>query len=293
METERAHQPDYFSPQIAKARRFCLGLPQSDSPGLAVVCGGLECCTRDYEIHRSTLPFWCIEFVTHGRGRLLLTGQAHDLVPGTVFAYGPGISQDIVPLPGEELVKYFVGFTGEAAQAFIEALGPAPGTVLRSSAPHELVSIFETLIREGMTATPLTPRITALVLEHLILKISQTSISSEVADTPSFATYRKCRRFIETHWMEVENLGQVAAHCHVDEAYICRLFRRFDDQSPYKLLMRLRIARGAEMLLSPGTSVKEVAEALGFADAFHFSRSFKKLMGVPPSAFSRSRQHTE
>ena len=41
----------------------------------------------------------------------------------------------------------------------------------------------------------------------------------------------------------------------------------------------------AKSLLENGLSmsVKEVAYKVGFEDQFHFSRSFKKFFGIPPS----------
>jgi AraC-like DNA-binding protein len=43
----------------------------------------------------------------------------------------------------------------------------------------------------------------------------------------------------------------------------------------------------AQWLGRPQTTVKDVAEALGFADQFHFSRVFKSFYGVPPGLFAR------
>jgi AraC-like DNA-binding protein len=41
------------------------------------------------------------------------------------------------------------------------------------------------------------------------------------------------------------------------------------------------------LLESPRGYVKNVALELGFSDAVNFSRAFKKVLGVPPSAFHR------
>jgi AraC-like DNA-binding protein len=289
---EASQQPEFFSVQIAEARRFCLDLNPPRNARLAVVCGGNEHCAPDYVIHRSTFPYWGLEFVAQGHGRLTLAGNTHELVSGTVFSYGPDIPQEIIPGERGNLVKYFVDFTGKEAKRLLQHYGPIPGSVIQTSAPNEVLALFDDLIREGLSGTPLSLQITAIILEHLILKISATSMPAGAADTPAFSTYRRCQRYIEEHWNELASLDQAAQHCHVDSAYLCRLFRRFDHQSPYQFLLRLRMTRGAEMLLTPGASVKQVAEELGFADAFHFSRTFKKLMGLPPAHFARLRHRS-
>jgi AraC-like DNA-binding protein len=45
--------------------------------------------------------------------------------------------------------------------------------------------------------------------------------------------------------------------------------------------------RAADLLLNSGKLVKQVAEELRFADAYHFSRAFKKVHGLSPVQFLR------
>jgi AraC-like DNA-binding protein len=75
----------------------------------------------------------------------------------------------------------------------------------------------------------------------------------------------------------------------VDAAYLCRLFRRYDHQTPYQFLLRLKMNLAAERLQNPGVLVKQVAAELGFHDPFHFSRAFKSILGLSPEAFRRLR----
>jgi AraC-like DNA-binding protein len=292
VDPENRELPEFFSAQIVEARRFCLDLDPPAGTRLAVVCGGNENCAQDYVLRRSTFPYWALEFVAQGRGRLQLAGKTYELNAGTVFSYGPEIPLEILPDEHGTLVKYFVDFTGDEAEGLLQRHGPVPGSVVQTSAPHDVLALFDSLIREGLSGSPLSPQITSVILEYLVLKVADTAIPAGAADTPAFITYRRCQRYLEEHWPELASLDQAARKCHVDPAYLCRLFTRFDHQSPYQFLLRLRMTRGAELLLTPGASVKQVAEELGFADAFHFSRIFKKLMGLPPTQFARLRHRS-
>ena len=53
------------------------------------------------------------------------------------------------------------------------------------------------------------------------------------------------------------------------------------------LWLRERRIAAARRLLSEGRSVSETADALGFANPYHFSRLFKAVAGVPPSSVRR------
>jgi transcriptional regulator GlxA family with amidase domain len=67
------------------------------------------------------------------------------------------------------------------------------------------------------------------------------------------------------------------------------LFRRYDHESPYQYLLRLKMNYAAERLQQTGVLVKQIAEEAGFADAFHFSRVFRKTLGLAPKDFKRLR----
>lgn len=287
MAAKTSKQPAYFSLQIAEARRFQLELKPPSDVALAVVSGGCEHCAKNYEVHRSTFSYWGIEFVAQGRGKLTLDGKAYELGSGTVFSYGRGVAQDIVSDPDEPLVKYFVDFTGKSARALLQRHQPKPGQVMQTSAPGEVLAIFDDLIRNGLRDSPFSPRIAAVLLEHLVLKLAETAIPFGLSGTAAFATYRRCRQWIEDHHMEVQTLAQIATRCHIDQAYLCRLFQRFDHQTPYQYLSRQKMSNASERLQRPGSSVKQVADELGFSDAFHFSRVYKRIVGIPPAEFVR------
>jgi AraC-like DNA-binding protein len=44
------------------------------------------------------------------------------------------------------------------------------------------------------------------------------------------------------------------------------------------------------MLMQFDRPLESVAHELGFTDAFHFSKTFKKLVGVPPSKYRAAAQ---
>lgn len=278
-------QPAFFSAQISEAKRFYLDCKPSRDVPLAVVCGGCEHCAPDYEIHRRSFPYWSIEFVARGKGSLRLHGRTYPLTAGTIFSYGPRIPHDIVSHPRQTLVKYFVDFTGKEARALLERHAPGAGRVVHTSAAGEIFALFEDLLRNGLRDTPFTPRLAALLVEQLVLKIAETVIPMGATTSPAFATYQRCRQYLEARWSLLPTLGQAARECHVDAAYLCRLFRRFDHQSPYQFLLRLKMNHAAGRLLA-GAPSKQIADELGFSDPFHFSRVFKAVMSVSPSQFA-------
>ena len=281
--------PQFFSEQVREATRFYLDLSPRETEAIAVVCGGCEHCAADYAIHRSDFPYYSIELVASGKGSLVLGGERVAMLPGTVFVYGPGVPHDITHDPADPFVKYFVDFTGQRAGLLLAQYSLAPGTSGRVFAPADVQGIFDTLIQNGLKGSRFSDPLCASLVEYLIVKIAESLVTWEASQTPAFATYQRCRQHIQAHFQQLRTLHQIARQCHVDPAYLCRLFRRYDHQTPYQFLLRLKMNFAAQRFQSPAALVKQVSAELGFEDPFHFSRAFKSVFGLSPEAFRRLR----
>lgn len=284
-----AKSPEFFSQQVTHARRFYLDLNPPKHLPLAVVCGGLETCAPDYAVRRSTFPYQALEFVAAGRGTVKMVERCQELRAGRVFCYGPGVGQEIATAPDAPLVKYFINFCGREAMRRLREAGLKPGAVVQVCAPNEIVAGYDELIHNGLKATRHSAAICNRLLEVLLLKIAESSAPSGEVESRAFTTYQHCRQHLRDNFLRLRTLEQAARECHVNVAHLCRLFQRFDHQSPYQLLLRLKMSHAAERLHEPAVLVKQVAAQTGFGDAFHFSRAFKAVFGVSPDAFRKLR----
>jgi len=281
--------PAFYSTQVLKAQRFYLDIQGLKREGLTVVCGGSEHCEPDFCIDRTDFPFYSIECVARGKGELILAGKPYPLIAGTVFSYGPKVPHVITTHPRDRLVKYFVDFSGRQALSLLRDSHLLPGAATHVHSPTQVLRIFDDLISNGQRASRFASRICAALLQVLVLKIAETSVSYDFKGTAAFATYQTCCEYIQENCLALQSLSEIAEACSIDEAYLCRLFKRFGDVSPYKYLMRLKMNVAATRLQGPDTMIKEVAFALGFSNPFHFSRAFKKAYGISPGAFRRLR----
>jgi AraC family transcriptional regulator len=78
---------------------------------------------------------------------------------------------------------------------------------------------------------------------------------------------------------------QLAREAGVHPAHFARAFRAAYHCSVGEFVRRARIARACERLTHGGVSLGRVANELGFYDQSHFTRTFKRVIGVAPSQF--------
>jgi len=281
--------PDFFSAQVRDAQRFYLDLAPARDAELTVVCGGRERSAPDYHIHRKSFPYYSIEFVAGGAGEMILAGQRVELAPGTVCSYGPDVPHEITSQSDAPLLKYFVDFAGTTAATILARHGLACGSWGRVLDTAGVRQAFDNLIAEGNSASRFSQELCTALLRYLVVKIAEALVAEQSANSTAYATYQRCRAHIAAHFTTLRTQAQIARQCHVDPAYLCRLYRRYDHQTPYQYLLRLKMNFAATQLQDRGVLVKQVAKQLGFDDPFHFSRAFKLVFGVSPEAFRRLR----
>ncbi|WP_277182875.1 helix-turn-helix transcriptional regulator [Caballeronia sp. BR00000012568055] len=90
--------------------------------------------------------------------------------------------------------------------------------------------------------------------------------------------------YIAEHYAGRILLSDVAAACRLSASQFCRTFRKEHQASFGQYLLRYRMARARERLVSSDALVKEVAYEVGFNDLSYFTRSFRRAFGVCPSA---------
>ena len=276
----------YVSRQVDASRLFFLEVDAA--AGFGVVFGGFERCGADYRIDRPGVPWMVLEFVHGGTGRLELAGQEHALAAGSCFLYGPGVAHRIESDPTHPLRKYFVGFTGMEAAEFLCEHGLGPGTVARCLKGDPIRWAFESLIERGVRKSRLAVPLAELLTRQLLLMCRDDAVDPAAPNSATYATYLRTRSWIEGHYLECSTLSHAAAGLEINASYLCRIFARYHDESPYAFLTRLRMDHASRLLLEPGTSVKSVALDLGYRDVAHFSRVFKAVHHVPPSRIRQS-----
>lgn len=91
--------------------------------------------------------------------------------------------------------------------------------------------------------------------------------------------------FFEDNIEEDIDLDHVGQRVGISRRQMERLFKRYTDNTPRKILSDMRLQRGRSLLAETNLSVAEVAAASGFASASHFSKKFRDKFGHSPHRF--------
>jgi AraC-like DNA-binding protein len=105
---------------------------------------------------------------------------------------------------------------------------------------------------------------------------------------PEHAAVRRVQTYLADHYAEHVSLDQLAQLTQLSPFHLLRVFQAQVGMPPHQYLMQLRVTR-AKSLLAAQIPPAAVAHEMGFVDQTHFSRQFKRIVGVPPGQFARNR----
>lgn len=261
-------------------------------PHLAVRWGGREVLTPRQAIHsESPYPYTIIKFAIHGQGIYRNGPQRWDVQAGMAFWNMAGHGSVLEAEPGQMLISYAVMVFGDEAAALLDQCLHTPVAATTLTHPEEVRSIMELIMGEGLAPSVHTGEICADLAKVLIRRIDANIQSSIVSNAVARSTFRRCKKFIATHFASISSITEAAAASGVTVPYLCRLFDTFNDVTAHEYMTRLKLGNAEYLLLKGDTPVKAVAAAVGYDDFRLFSRNFKALYGRSPREYRR--EHTQ
>jgi len=246
-----------------------------------------------YRPPRPRIADFDLWYTARGRGRVLIDDAWVDFAAGDLLLIRPGehYREDRADA-ADPFRHYFVHVLpfGGREPAFADALAAAWPRRLRLAARPALASLFAELF-EVWTARADGYDLRLKVLMLRILEIVFVRLRRESGESlpPAWPKLMRARRYIIRHHCRDLTLDEIADAADLSASYLLTLFRRHLGRSPirYQTELRLRRARG---LLGRGMPVGEVARETGFHSLHYFSRTFRRHVGVSPTAFARRRR---
>ena len=83
-------------------------------------------------------------------------------------------------------------------------------------------------------------------------------------------------------------LNDIASEANVSPAYLSALFKKKQGISISDYITTQRINAACRYLTATNMTLKEISMKCGYANQYYFSTSFKKKMGITPSAYRES-----
>jgi len=103
------------------------------------------------------------------------------------------------------------------------------------------------------------------------------------------AELERVHSLMRSHLHEKLDLDTLAAAVNLSKFHFVKRYRELSGTTPINRFIQLKIERACHLLDTTDKEIKEVAYAVGYDDAYYFSRIFRKQLGISPSQYRASR----
>lgn len=93
-------------------------------------------------------------------------------------------------------------------------------------------------------------------------------------------------QYINDHYHEL-TLSTLADVFHYDAAYLCKMIKKYTSKNYSTLIADLKIEEAKRLLTQTSMHIEEISEASGFHSSDHFSHTFRKMTGMPPTVYRK------
>lgn len=146
----------------------------------------------------------------------------------------------------------------------------------------EIAALARRIHAELRAPDPTTPMAAqGMALEMLAL----ASRAEPIPDDGPPAWLVRARAILDEAFREGPRIGDVAVEVDVHPARLSRAFRRHYRCSIGEYVRSRRLDWAARELRRRDRTLAEIAQRAGYADQSHFTRAFKRAMGVPPGEY--------
>lgn len=101
---------------------------------------------------------------------------------------------------------------------------------------------------------------------------------------------QRAKEFLSANLHGDVTLTSVATQCNLSVSHFSHAFRRSFGRPPHRWLIERRVEAVRDLLLNSRLTLAEIANKCGFADQPALNRSFKRVSGMSPGEWRRSRK---
>lgn len=237
-----------------------------------------------------------LAYILSGKGRYLVNGEEHDVEAGDLVICNPGVMhKHIITNTDEPTIEFIAGFTNfhfkGMAQNSIETEDGS--CIINTSAElkQDLMMHCYAMVAEKESCSLGKYFMFKTHLMQMLLLIMRDLVNDEDHEQTkcSFESYNKnyavkqIINYLNENYNQKISLEQIAHNMYLSPVYISKIFKEETGESPINYLINIRLEKARDILVkTDNSSIKSIANEVGYEDVYHFSKLFKKYYGISP-----------
>lgn len=248
-----------------------------------------------YKVKYHNHDYVSMFYVLSGSCTYNINDTLHQVKKGDILICNPGVYHCKVMRPGDEILEFQAGFGNICLEGLPKGCLIEPHSCPVISLPtyeQDFLKCCSDIFLEQEKSDPgskLLLKINVMKLLVLFLKATHKEQVQSENTHVNFESFDKSIivntliSFLNENYMHQISLETISKNFYMSPAYISKVFKEEMGESPINYLIKIRLSKARDLLLEGNMSIKAVARTVGYEDAYHFSKLYKKYHSIPPS----------
>lgn len=248
--------------------------------------GGIDPAKPDHHYGPGARSGYMIHLILSGKGTFISNGKTYHLQAGHMFYCQPGVLVNMIADHDAPWVTMWIRFTGEYVASLMNtiALSDDNPVFTVNQAPivkDEMANILKMSRLDNTNDLDYAAQLINLI-NALRTTFNKTTTKYS---NPQKILILKATQYIRNNYDTPITVTDVVNYLGIDRTYLFRIFKIYLEVSPKSYLTNTRLRAAKDMLIKSDTSIKFIALSCGYTNYVHFSKAFRKQVGMSPSQF--------
>ena len=190
--------------------------------------------------------------------------------------------------PKDNIEFYYISVAGKGCEALFENAGlDHSPRIYECPFISEIPRLFYGPLFENHQNTDPSYCLLGFFIQLMGYHKKQNIIKQSLHNEAAYQYYCQAICYIESYLLTNITPEDVAKFLNISYSYLRKIFSLYSDCSARDYILKKRFQYAANKLSLTKCSVQTAAESIGYSDYVHFSKMFKKIMGVSPSQYKK------
>ncbi|WP_235851989.1 AraC family transcriptional regulator [Niallia nealsonii] len=245
-------------------------------------------------LKRKEVGKYVFQYTLSGEGRLEMEGKDYRLEAGQAFVVEiPSNHRYYLPKDSKRWEFVFITLVGKEAANCWNIIQENYGPVLKIPADSKLIQLLLKIYQHTYEQKISDSYHASAKAYEFIMECYRFIKNMEKPKKDFSLNMTKAIIYIQTHYHEPITLDEIAVISGYSKYYFIKQFQHQLNMTPVQYLTKIRIQKAAELLRTTDSSIIEIADAVGYANANYFNKVFRKVVGVSAGTFRDSKDVAE
>ncbi len=249
---------------------------------------GEEDCSPGHSYGPALRDHYLIHYIIEGTGHYTVNNKSYQLKKGQGFLICPEIVTYYQASNTDPWKYCWVGFNGSKAKDYLKYANLSISNPIFTSTDKQLTKIMEEMVSINKITKANELKLLSLLYQFLSLLVKETNSNELNSNNETKLSYiKEAITFIEKNYSRKITIQEIADYIGLDRSYLYSVFQDALEQSPQEYLINFRLNKACELMNNKSLNIGEISRSIGYSDPLYFSKVFKKVKGVTPTAFRK------